>query len=169
MFLSAHGRYSSSLPVPELIIVLLFGVTFPILFFLFLRKTGKVSDQDTLLREERALPFFAGIIIMLAGYWVFFLLNGRAELSRIWLLFAVSNAALFIISKYEKISAHLLILCASSAFILSTYHYPVWPFLMVTVLVAISRYILKCHTWKELLEGAVTGGILGAVLAFLFR
>lgn len=126
------------------------------------------KDGDVARREDRARPLLFGV----ASYIVGSLLLGSVDAPRIMTVmmvsYAISTAAVAIISTRWKISIHVMGVIGP-AMALSLAYWP-WGLVMFLLLppVAWSRYIRGKHTPAQLVGGAVFGLLsTGAVLWLL--
>jgi len=136
----------------------------PIIFFFILRRQNRITDFDTTIKEQRILPYFFGIALMLIGITLSFIYQINKEIVFLWILYLVSSVFLLLITKSWKISAHAL--GVSIPFAIFSFHLQVIPTLVlfvVLLLVGWSRIRLTVHSIKQV----VCGGILGCVIVYL--
>lgn len=145
---------------------LLITVGIPSLYLLWLVRSGRVTDMDVFIRQQRKGPYMVTIGCLLLC-WVVMLL-GQAPLTFIVVLSAsiVEMLMLFLVNLRWKISAH-----ATTA---SGFTVLLWQLLgpigllsvLFTVLVIWSRVYLKRHTLHQTLAGAALGS---AVIFLAFK
>lgn len=143
-----------------------FGFILPIIFFVILRVKGKVADVDATIKEERTLPYIAGIILASAAFGVASYFSLDYVVQAMWLSYASNTIILIIINKYWKISAHAIGNFSPTAILY--YLNPFLAVLLVPILLLIlwSRLELKKHTPAQLIAGAIFG--FGSTLGQLF-
>lgn len=134
-----------------------FGFILPIIFFVILRLTGNVGDTDATIKEERFLPYIAGIIFAFAAFWFtrYFELPYLVQI--MWITYFINTIILLIINFYWKISAHAIGNFSPYAFVV--YLLPVKALFLIPLLLIIlwSRLELKKHTPAQLAAGTLFG------------
>ncbi|GJQ64481.1 MAG: hypothetical protein SCALA702_35340 [Melioribacteraceae bacterium] len=135
----------------------LFGFILPIVVFAILHKLGKVADVDATVKEERLLPYLAGIVLAGIASYLSSTFNLPMIVTAMWLSYALSTTFLVIINKFWKISAHAIGNFSPAAILF--YVYPLSLVLLMPLLIIIlwSRLELKKHTPAQLLAGSVYG------------
>ncbi len=147
---------TSILPVILLAIIPVFGWIF------FNVKRGRYTNLDVSDRKQRkSLYFFIATLLILYLVYAYFFLPIIDQ--RILYLFLLI-VAMQLSNYYIKSSMHtaLNLFTAGLFYELNSSAGIVW--LVVTLVVAYTRIILKRHTWAEVLSGA----LLGSVVAFLY-
>lgn len=149
-----------------LFIVTFFDVFLPFIFFLFLYRTGRVSDWWVTKRQERlpififvALTHFLGILS--AGWY------GNLEVMRLLMSFYTLFLVFLVTMLFYKISTHTGIL-STLVFLLAAF-FGSWYLLLygLVILVAWSRVVLKAHSLGQVFWGAVIPPVIMS-LAFRF-
>lgn len=135
----------------------LFGFILPIVVFVILHKLGKVADVDATVKEERLLPYLAGIVLAGSAAYLTYSLSLPMIVVAMWLSYSLSTVFLIIINKFWKISAHAIGNFSPAAILF--YFYPISLLLLMPLLIVIlwSRLELKKHTPAQLLAGSVYG------------
>ncbi len=137
-----------------------FGFILPIIFFLFLRKKGKVINNDATIKEERTFPYFVGILFCTVAFFLLFLTKTNVIAYSLWLSYIVNTFLLILINRVWKISAHAI---GASTFLgLLVYLLGAYGLLFVPLLIiiGIARLYLKVHTPMQVLMGSLFGFIL---------
>ena len=132
--------------------LLLIMVILPVYFWIFKRvKSGKYSDRDVSNREERKTLYYfiIGIlgVFILINYFIFNRFDPiMLYLFLLLLLMQVSN--LFI-----KSSMHTALNVFTAALFFSQNHTFGFIWLMISIIVGITRIVLKKHTLQEVISG----------------
>jgi membrane-associated phospholipid phosphatase len=135
----------------------IFGLLFPIVTFIILRKKGKIVNDDATIKEERTIPYLYGILFSIIATVILFLNNANILAVLLWFSYLFNSIILIIVNKYWKISAHAMgvaIPLAASFFICDTFIYVLF---FILLLVAWARYELKVHTVPQIISGAIVG------------
>ncbi|MGE5680126.1 MAG: phosphatase PAP2 family protein [Bacillota bacterium] len=152
--------------VTELLTVLCvaysFGFIFPIIMFIYLRKKGKIIDQDASLKEERTVPFFIAVMMYAAGFLILVYSGANAITSSFWFCYISNTLIVILINKYWKISAHALGISGPLAAITYALGVKGFVFIFLLFIVGWSRIRLKRHTLLQV----IAGGVLGFVLTY---
>lgn len=141
------------------IIPFIFGFISPIALFLYLRKKGKLVDQDASIKEERTFPFLIAIIFYSIGLALMLKFNLHIISIAFWFCYISNTLITILINKYWKISAHAMGASGPFAAIIFSFGWIGFIMLPIIFLVGWSRIKLKCHTSAQVL--------LGVVLAFV--
>lgn len=139
--------------------LLLIFIILPISFWIFKRvKNGKYSDADVSNREERkSLYYFiiAAISIYILANYFFYHFFDRVMLFLLLLLFAMQISNFFI-----KSSMHTALNIFTAALFFSQNHSFGIIWLLISVIVGISRIILKKHTLQEVISGTLIASLI---------
>lgn len=149
----------SSKKILTFILPFIFGFISPIILFLYLRKKGKLVDQDASIKEERTFPFLIAIIFYLIGLALMLKFNLHIISIAFWFCYISNTLITILINKYWKISAHAMGASGPFAAIIFSFGWIGFIMLPIVFLVGWSRIKLKCHTLAQVL--------LGVVLAFV--
>ena len=149
----------------------IFGVLtslMPILYIVYLLKTGKIADIHISNPKERHIPYILGIL----GAAVAFFIIRAMGTSPLFLDFILTNiiglSTLAIINIRWLISAHVSSITTIAVF--SGFAFNLLAGLAIAPIVALTffvRYYLKRHTLGELISGLIMGASLVFVLAGL--
>lgn len=138
--------------------VISFTFGLPFLFFLWLFFTKKISDFDVSQRKQRYPIYALSLVGMLASLTFIYFFESDFLFNEFLRLFLLAIALVCINFKI-KVSIHVATLTTLGILLTEFYEGSPWIFLLVP-LVAVSRLLLKRHSWLEV--------CLGALLPFLF-
>lgn len=140
-----------------ILITLSFGFSFHVALFFYLRKKGKISDSEAMIKEERTFPFLIAVLFYTMGF-VILLYNGvNTIILAFWFCYISNTLLVLIINKYWKISAHLMGAAgpiAAMFFVIGNFAFL---FLLPLILLGWARKELKCHSFAQLAAGAALG------------
>ncbi|MBN1116745.1 MAG: hypothetical protein JXA77_06055 [Bacteroidales bacterium] len=154
----------------------LFSILMPVSFITMLLFLNQVQNFEMTERRERVIPLFLTTVSL---FFLYFFLQRVLPIKIIQgFCFATAaiSALLLIISLRFKISMHLIALGGITGLILAIskvfqadLFYIFMLFLLISGLVASSRYYLKAHTLTELSSGYLVGfaGSLSIILGFI--
>lgn len=156
--------------------VLIITVLVPLLFFLLLRATGKISSMMAPLLSERKIP------LLIQSFLLILLVRKSITLERypelhFFLLGALLSAliALLFLFVKTKVSLHMMGISALTIFVFGLslhYHtqniFAITFLILINGLVASSRLVMKAHTFKELIIGLFLGSIPQMLLLYLW-
>jgi len=146
----------------------IFGVILPILLFSIMRKRKLIYDNDAVIKEQRHVPYYAAIVLSLLGMISIYLFAYNSYAFFYWLTVGITTLGLTVINYFWKISAHAIGVAAFLALIwllestLFTY------FLILLILIGVSRLILKVHTPMQILMGTIYGFFVTLFLMKIF-
>ncbi|MCR4324640.1 MAG: hypothetical protein NUV69_03050 [Candidatus Curtissbacteria bacterium] len=148
-------------------LLLTLNLIVPVGIFLYLLKSGRVTDIDMTKREERHIVWgVATLSFLLSTTLVYFLAN--------YLFFVISftvfivTLTLFIITFKWKISVHVITNTTSVFVINYLFDWKLlWLFAVVPV-VAFARFYLKKHTLSQILAGFAVGIIEPYIILEVF-
>lgn len=160
----------------SMIVVFLFTCIFPIGLMVMLYLTKMIKDFELSERGERTLPLAMTIILFL---FTFFILRGIPQLERGHVSFILSPAVgmllILAMNNYMKPSVHMLGLGGLLGMLLVIivfFRAPLQVLFVIVVLAAgitgSARLILKLHTPKELLAGALIGFLSASIVMIIF-
>jgi hypothetical protein len=148
----------------------------PLLFFLLLRATGKISSIMAPLVSERKIPLLIQCFLIILLVRKSITVDRYPELHFFLLgaLFSTLIALLLLFVK-TKASLHMIGMSALTVFVFGlSLHYQtqnIFAIIFLTVMngfVASSRLVMKAHTFKELLFGILLGSIPQMLLLYLW-
>jgi len=137
----------------------------PVLYVVYLYKTGQVSDLHMSSTEERTVPYLIGLGGAALAYFGLVQWGNTPLLTTLILIHLTAMAALSLINRWWLISAHVTSITALAAFagVVGGWHAALWLLPLVALTVGV-RHFLKRHTPGEMASGFVLGI---AVVAFL--
>lgn len=156
--------------------VLIITMLIPLLFFLLLRATGKISSIMAPLVSERKIPLLIQCFLIILLVRKSITVDRYPELHFFLLgaLFSTLIALLLLFVK-TKASLHMMGMSALTVFVFGlSLHYQtqnIFAIIFLTVMngfVASSRLVMKAHTFKELIFGILLGSIPQMLLLYLW-
>lgn len=143
----------------SMLIALIFGLIIPIIVVVYLRKKGKISDNNASIKEERTFPYMIGIGLALNALIIALIFKLHALIVALWFAYVVIQVAMLIINYYWKISAHLIGIAIPIAVFFFLYQFDMIYLLIIPILLAWARLTLKFHTIMQLVVGFLLGAI----------
>lgn len=140
----------------------------PIIFFVIMLKKKKIINQDAELKEERTFPFLFGLSLLLIGYFLLRTFSIQPLTLTFWLCYIINTMAIILINRTWKISIHALGIAAPLALFSFMGSWIAVPLLFLLFLVGWSRIYLKCHTFAQVIAGALFGFISTYLQLYLF-
>lgn len=140
----------------------------PIIFFVIMLKKKKIINQDAELKEERTFPFLFGLSLLLLGYYLLRIFNIHPLTLTFWFCYIINTMIIILINKTWKISIHALGISAPLALFSFIGSWVAVPLLFLLFLVGWSRIYLKCHTFAQVIAGALFGFISTYLQLYLF-
>lgn len=140
----------------------------PIIFFVIMLKKKKIINQDAELKEERTFPFLFGLSLLLIGYFLLRTFNIHPLTLTFWLCYIINTMVIILINKTWKISIHALGIAAPLALFSFMGSWIAILLLLLLFLVGWSRIYLKCHTFAQVITGALFGFISTYIQLYLF-
>lgn len=130
----------------------------PILFVLWLLKTGRVAELHMSNTKERHLPYISAVLCAAVLYGIVWLLDGPELMKCLALFNIVTLSILGIINSFWLISFHATAITAAWAIIFLTFGRQASIIVAVlVVLVVIVRLYLKRHTLSQIIAGIALG------------
>ncbi len=150
------------------IICLLFSTIIPIITVLFLKYKNLISDLDASVKEQRILPLLLAVLYSTLGFISLKYFDANYLVKGLMFCYITNTIVTIIITKYWKISIHTMGVTAPiSILYIAGYHYLI-TMLSITILVGISRIILKAHNLNQVIAGSFLGFILTYIQINLF-
>lgn len=134
-----------------LLVVLGFSFGLPFLNFILLSFSGKVTDFDVSERKQR-YPLYAGGLLGMFISLTFVYSSPSTFLFNEFLRLFLLGIAVVGVNFKIKVSVHVAMAATLSILLVEFYQWSPWIFLAIP-LVAISRLILKRHSWLEVVLG----------------
>lgn len=146
---------------------LLFGFILPIVLFVYLRKRGKIIDEDATKKEERTFPFLVAVLFYVAGYASLIFFNANLISIAFWFCYISNTLFTVVINRHWKISAHAMGVAGPIAALLFVNINFAFVLIIILLIVGWSRIELKCHTLLQVLAGAALGFVSSYIQIFI--
>lgn len=146
----------------------IFGVLLPIMIFTILRKKNLIYDNDALIKEQRYIPYYASIALSILGMIYIEIFAENEYTFYYWLTLGISTLGLTIINYYWKISAHAIGVAGFLALLWLLESELFGYFIVILILIGLSRFILKVHTPLQIMMGSIYGFFVTLVLMKIF-
>ena len=167
-FLIYYNGYKTENNNQIFIVCLLFSTIIPIITVLFLKYKNIISDLDASIKEQRILPLILAVLYSTLGFLSLSYFDANFLIKGLMFCYITNTIITIIITKYWKISIHAMGVTAPiSILYISGYHY-ILIMSMITILVGISRIILKAHNLQQVVAGSILGFILTYIQIHLF-
>jgi len=136
-----------------ILIAFVFGFTAPIALYIVFRKSGKLSDKDALIKEERTIPFFIATGFYAIGFILLLIFKVNIISIAFWFCYITNTLLTILINRNEKISVHTM--GASGTMAALTFVFgPAALFLMILIIiVGWARIRLECHSFIQVVLG----------------
>lgn len=146
-------------------ISLLFTIILPAIMFLVFYKMGWVSDLNLTVRKERVVPTFLALLLYFTLYYLVRNAEGMLpEFVHVVVGCIIGILIANIVTAFWKISIHALgvfsvvgSLVAISIATNQAIPFFAYVFLVIAIIVGVSRIILKRHTPMQVVMGALLG------------
>jgi len=149
----------SRLIFQTLLIASIFGFILPVFVFLFLRKNGKIINDDATLKEERTVPFLIGIGLAIIALVLSIIYGLHPLIFALWLSYILIQIVVILINLKWKISAHLVGIGIPYATFIFLFQSEFGYVLLIPFLIGWARLTLKVHTPLQVLAGFLLGTI----------
>jgi len=139
--------------IAVILIAFVFGLVAPIVLFIVFRKSGKLTDQDALIKEERTTPFFIATGFYTIGFVLLIIFEVNIISIAFWFCYITNTLLTILINRIEKISAHTM--GASGIMAALTFVFgPAALLLMILVtIIGWARIRLECHSFIQVVLG----------------
>ncbi len=136
-----------------ILVAFVFGFAAPIALYIVFRKSGKLSDKDALIKEERTIPFIIATGFYAIGFVPLIIFEVNIILIAFWFCYITNTLLTILINRNEKISVHTM--GASGTMAVLTFVFgPTALFLMILVIiVGWARIRLECHSFIQVVLG----------------
>jgi len=141
----------------------------PVLYIIYMVRSGKIGDIHMRRREERYKPLMLTVVSALIAYFFLRSQGAPTVFVILSLIAAVQIATILAVTLYWQISMHAMAIAAAVVATAALFNVTTSMILIpFVVLVAAARLHLKCHTPAQILVGTLVGGLVPlAVLAVL--
>ena len=136
-----------------LLVAFMFGFAAPVALFFVFRKSGKLADQDALIKEERTLPFFIAVVFYSIGLAILIFYEVNIISIAFWFCYISNTLLTILINRYEKISAHTM--GAAGPMASFTFVFGPWALtlILLVIIVGWARIRLECHSFIQVVLG----------------
>ena len=149
-----------SMRLQTLLLIFLFYVLAPAIYFVVRIRKGKVSDWDITKKEERKAIYQFSIASHLLGILAVFLL-GQIFLVKLLMVLWVVSVVFMVVNIYWKISVHAGVNAFLMVLLNNFYGWKIFGGLMVVLLLVLwSRVYLRKHSITQVMAGALVAFIL---------
>jgi membrane-associated phospholipid phosphatase len=138
---------------------LTFGFSFHIILFFYLRRKGKLADNEASIKEERTFPFLVSIIFYTIGFIILILSEINIVSTAFWFCYISNTFLIMIINKSWKISAHAMGASGPLAALVYVAGPAALFFSLLILLIGWARINLNLHSIAQVIAGALTGFI----------
>ena len=142
-----------------MLVAFIFGFVAPIALFIAFRKSGKLADQDALIKEERTIPFLIATVFYAIGLALLIIFKVNIISIAFWFCYISNTLLTIIINRYEKISAHTMGASGPVAALTFVFGPATLFLLFLVMIVGWARIRLKCHSFIQV--------VLGFFIAFI--
>lgn len=150
-----------------ILVSVIFGLLLPVYVFIKLRKTNKISDPDTSIKEQRNIPYLLNSLFCLAAIPPILLLNTALFFSVVWIIFFLATIILYFINRFWKISAHLIgagIFVGALFYLQNDKIFFLFPLLLI---ISWARLKLGIHNTLQVTMGAIFGFFVSYLSLFM--
>lgn len=154
-----QGQLTSGLKFPLFLVTALFLAIIPLSYFIYCLEKGLVVDIDATKRSERTRPYTVAFLSWTVGILVI-KLYGTDFFWRLNFSFYLLITLVVFITFFYKISVHATINSAYFVFLNFLFNWRLWWLFPIILLVCWSRWVLKKHSWHQLLNGVLLGGVV---------
>ncbi len=134
-----------------------FGFAFHVMFFFYLRKKGKLGDNEASVKEERELPYLVAIFFYIGGLLLLIFAKVNIITIAFWFCYISNTFFIFIINRKWKISAHTM----GAGGPLAAITYVLGPvglfFSIILISIGWARVKLNLHNLSQVIAGAMLG------------
>ncbi len=156
-FLYLSGFSEGKTKITIILLSALFGVIIPIIFFIIMRRKGKIDDDDAKIKEQRSVPYLFGIFLIVIAIILSINFKLPEIIVVVWIAYLLNSVILLTVNKIWKMSAHALGTAIPVGVVLHFSIEMTCVFLLILLITSWSRLKLKVHTPAQVLAGALTG------------
>jgi membrane-associated phospholipid phosphatase len=132
-------------------------------------RRGRWTDRHLRARQQRPVPFLAGIASALAGLAVLLALHAPRPLVALVVAMLAGLAATLLVTLWWKLSVHTAAASGTVAILALVFGPALTLALPAVALVAWARVRLGDHTPAQILAGAALGGLVATTVFILLR
>jgi membrane-associated phospholipid phosphatase len=132
-------------------------------------RRGRWTDRHLRARQQRPVPFLAGIASALAGLAVLLALHAPRPLVALVVAMLAGLAATLLVTLWWKLSVHTAAASGTVAILALVFGPALTLALPAVAVVAWSRVRLGDHTLAQILAGAALGGLVATTVFILLR
>jgi hypothetical protein len=147
----------TELKINTIVIALIFGLILPIVVFIYLRKKGKIINDDATIKDERMLPYVIGLGLAINALILSFIFNLHPLIIALWFAYIIIQLVMIITNIYWKISAHLIGVGIPFATFLFLFQSDAIYLILIPIIVGWARLTLKVHTPMQVISGFLLG------------
>ena len=140
----------------------------PMLAIFWMYATGRISDLDMSIREERSKVFGIFVVFYVLGAIELYVVHAPKIVIATMAGYAVSSVLVQAITQYWKISTHALGVTAPIVVLIAVFSWLPLPLLVLIPVVGWARVYLHAHTVLQVVAGTVLGGATTFLLLRLF-
>lgn len=131
----------------------------PILFVLYLLRTGRISDIS-MNKQERRIPYVVGVVCAVITYGLLRWLGGPANLQCLTIFNIVALTVLGAINWVWQISHHATAITSAAWLVFAVFGgLAGWLMIALAVVVCANRLYLRRHTPAQLVAGIAWGAV----------
>jgi len=145
------------LKIYTIIVALIFGFILPIAVFVYLRKKGKIINDDATIKDERMLPYVIGLGLAINALILSFVFELHPLIIALWFAYIIIQLVMIITNIYWKISAHLIGVGIPFATFLFLFQSDAIYLILIPIIVGWARLTLKVHTPMQVIFGFLLG------------
>ncbi len=146
----------------------LFTSIAPMLAIFWMYATGRISDLDMSIREERSKVFGIFVVFYVLGTIELYVTHAPKIVIATMAGYALSSVLVQAITQYWKISTHALGVTAPIVVLIAVFSWLPLPLLILIPVVGWARVYLHAHTILQVIAGTVLGGTSTWLLLRLF-
>ena len=136
-----------------------FGLAFHVIFFIYLRKKGRLVDSDASIKEERTFPYLISSLFYISGLAILIFFGINIISTAFWFCYISNTILIMMINKSWKISAHTMGAAGPLAALFFSKGWESLFFLPLIILIGWGRIHRGVHTFAQVFAGALVGFI----------
>jgi len=136
-----------------IIVAFVFGFAAPIALYIVFRKSGKLSDKDALIKEERTIPFFIATGFYTIGFVLLIIFEVNIISIAFWFCYITNTLLTILINRNEKISVHTMGASGTMAALIFIFGSAALFLMIVVITVGWARIRLECHSFIQVVLG----------------